>query len=151
NFGITPRAVTIGEAFGDYFAAAMSQRTYAGTAKVPSACVMDWDSTAMRPGAHRLQCWRRLDTNLTNADFDPRDPHGSGQIYSGALWDITQGLGRIRATRAIIEANFSLTPRATFRSGADATVAAVRDLYGDPAAAIAQQAFADRGIMPPPT
>jgi hypothetical protein len=145
NFGVTPRAVAIGEAFGDYFAVALSQSTYAGTRKVPSACVMDWDSTVL-PSPPRLQCLRRVDTNLKNADYDEYDSHWSSQIYSRALWDINQSLGRIRATKVIVEANFSMTPATNFAKAAEATIEAARGLYGDAAANKTQQAFADRGI-----
>jgi Zn-dependent metalloprotease len=147
NFGIGPRARAIGEAFGDYLAVAMSQRTYEGTNRVPSACVMDWDSTFLRPGSTTLQCLRRVDTELTNAEFDSFDPHYSSQIYSRALWDINQGLGRNRATKVIVEANFSLSPATNFRDAAEATVAAARALYTDHAADIATQAFVDRKIL----
>lgn len=145
NFGITAKATAIGEAFGDYLAVTMSQRTYAGSKRVSLACVMDWDATAYSPKA---PCLRRVDLNRDMDDYDAFDPHKSSQIYSRALWDINQGLGRRRATTVIVEANFQLTPRANFKEAADATVRVARRLYGDGAAEIARQAFVDRKILP---
>jgi hypothetical protein len=126
----------------------MSQRNYRGTAKVPSACVMDWDSTFLRPGSDRLQCLRRVDRNMHNSDFDAFDPHTSSQIYSRALWDMNQNLGRARATKVIVEANFRFTPRINFRNAAEVTVATAKRLYNDRAADITRKAFEDRGILP---
>lgn len=148
NFGLNAKAAAIGEAFGDYLAVTMSQRTYRGTNRVPSGCVMDWDSTVLRPHSTQLQCLRRVDTNLDMNDFDTFDPHYSSQIYSRALWDMNQNLGRLRATRAIVEANFALNPRSNYKDAAEATVRATRRLYTDQAAATARQAFVDRGILP---
>ena len=55
------------------------------------------------------------------------------------------------ANTAIIEAQFSFTPTIGFPAAAQLTVDTTRALYGDVEAAQVQQAFADRGILAPPT
>lgn len=150
GYGTTEEAGAIGEGFGDYFAVTMSQRHSPDTAVTPLACVADWDATSYTPGT-TPHCLRRTDGTKIYPDDLRGQVHADGEIWSRALWDINQSLGRKTANRLIIEAQFSFTRGIGFVKAAQRTVAAARDLSGDEAADIVQQAFADRGILPPPT
>jgi len=147
GWGRTFEGSAMGEAFGDYIAITMSQATRAGTTKVPTGCVMDWDATSYTPGP--THCLRRTDTDMTYpADMIPGDFHNSGQIWSRALYDINLGLGRNVGTRIIVEAHFWMNQKTQFAQAAKITVDVARRLEGNAAAATVRQAFQDRGILP---
>jgi hypothetical protein len=142
----------IGEAFGDYMAVTMSQQYGRDTAVTPTACVMDWDATSYTDG--RPHCLRRTDTDKVYPDdLDPaHDPHADGEIWSRALWDMNQSIGRARATKIIVESHFWMTPRINFRQAAEATITVSKELYPNSTGVhdAVVQAFADRGFVPPP-
>lgn len=148
NFGTSNQAGAIGEGFGDYIAVTMSQRNAPDTTKTPWACVMDWDSTAYT--STTPHCLRRVDgTKMFPGDM-VGEVHADGEIWSRALWDMNNNLGRRVATRIIVEAQFSFTPSTTFAAAANTTVATAQALYGPAEAAVTRQAFVDRGILSPP-
>ncbi len=91
-------------------------------------------------------CIRRADTNLTVADKNG-EVHHDGQIWSRALYDINKGLGREKANKVIIEAQFNFAPDTNFAAAANATVAAAQALYGSTDAATVRAAFQARGIL----
>jgi hypothetical protein len=129
----------VGEGFGDYWAATMSQPVNGG---YDVACIAEWNSAGLdspRP------CLRRVDTNLTVADRTG-EPHFDGQIWSRALWDINQRLGRDAANTLILESQFTYPAGADFDEAARATVETARRLLGGAAANVARKAFEGRGI-----
>jgi hypothetical protein len=141
DFGVGHDAGSIGEGFSDYWAVTMSVPVNGGY-EVP--CVADWDSisyTSTEP-----HCLRRVDLDLTVADANGRIHH-DGQIWSRALWEIHQDLGRTTADTIILEAQFSFAPDTSWRDAALATVDAAQRLYGSSAAAVVRQAFEERGIL----
>jgi len=144
GFGSTTEGGSIGEGFGDYLALTMSQANSSDTATTPWACLMDWDSTSYTSGTPH--CIRRADTNLTVADKNG-EVHHDGQIWSRALYDINKGLGREKANKVIIEAQFNFAPDTNFAAAANATVAAAQALYGSTDAATVRAAFQARGIL----
>ncbi|MGH2676363.1 MAG: M4 family metallopeptidase, partial [Actinomycetota bacterium] len=107
-------------------------------------CVADWDSVSYT--VEVPHCLRRVDLDLTVADANG-GIHHDGQIWSRALWDIHQALGRTTADRIILEAQFSFAPDTSWRDAARDTVAAARSLSGNGAANVVQDAFEDRGIL----
>jgi hypothetical protein len=142
----------MGEGFGDYMAVTMSQQYGEDTKVTPTACVMDWDATSYTNS--RPHCLRRTDEDKVYPDdLDPlKDSHADGEMWSRALWDINQALGRNKATTIIVEAQFWMTPRETFRQAAKATVDIAEQLYPSDVGVRTDviQAFADRGFLPPP-
>ena len=141
GFGTTPDAGAIGEAFGDYLAVTVS------AAVAPTgdeACVADWDSTSYTVDVPH--CLRRVDTNLKVAD-ETGEVHDDGQIWSRALWDINQKLGRTKADRIILESQFLFAPDTSFAAAAQATVDTALRLDGARAARVCQRAFHARGIL----
>lgn len=141
GFGTTLQAGSIGEGFGDYWAATMSVPTSGGYV-LP--CVMDWDSTSYTTTVPH--CIRRLDTTKTVADA-VGEVHADGEIWSRALWDIHKALGRLKANTIIIESTYAYTPNTSFAAAATQVVAAARTLYGDAAATAVTKAFHARGIL----
>jgi Fungalysin/Thermolysin Propeptide Motif len=141
RFGQGHDAGSIGEGFGDYWAVTMSEPVDGGY-EVP--CVADWDSVSYT--ADVPHCLRRVDTDLTVADQSGAIHH-DGQIWSRALWDIHQKLGRTRADRIIIESQFLFAPDTTFAAAAQATVDTAQRLAGGRAARVCQRAFQARGIL----
>lgn len=141
GFGSSLQAGSIGEGFGDYWAATMSVPTSGG---YDLPCVMDWDSTSYTTTTPH--CIRRLDTTKTVADT-VGEVHADGEIWSRALWDIHKALGRLKANTVIIESTYAYTPNTTFAAAARKVVATARTLYGDAAATAVTTAFHSRGIL----
>jgi len=144
GFGSTEEGGAIGEGFGDYLAATMSQGNSSDTATTPWACVMDWDSTSYT--STTPHCIRRLDTDKTVAD-KTGEVHDDGEIWSRALWDINGSLGRDTANKIILEAQFGFAPNTDFAQAAQVTVNTAQALYGATTASAVQAAFHARGIL----
>lgn len=143
GFGASPEAGAIGEGFGDYWAATVSNVV----APTPDpACIADWDSVSYTSSTPH--CLRRVDTDL-HYPVDLRgEVHYDGQIWSRALWDIRGQLGHVQADTIILEAQFDFAPDTTMPAAAAATVAAAQRLYGPAAASAVTAAFQARGILP---
>ncbi|GAA2788147.1 M4 family metallopeptidase [Kribbella solani] len=141
GFGESEQAGAIGEGFGDYWAVTMSVPVSKGF-NLP--CVMDWDATSYT--TDEPHCLRRTDTGKTTDDIDG-EVHDDGEIWSNALWDIHQALGRAKANKVILEATFFYDPDTSFAAAAQDTVQAARLLYGKAAAAQVTKAFQDRKIL----
>jgi hypothetical protein len=141
DFGSGHDAGSIGEGFSDYWAVTMSEPVSGGY-EVP--CVANWDSVSYTDTVPH--CLRRTDLDLTVADQNGRIHH-DGQIWSRALWDIHNGLGRRTADTIILEGQFSFAPDTSFRDAALDTVVAARTLFGATAARRVERAFRDRGIL----
>jgi hypothetical protein len=140
TFYDSAEAGAIGEGFGDYWAADVSE-VVAGVQPDP-ACIAEWDSTSYTPGP--IHCLRRLDTTLAYpADLNGR-VHHDGQIWSHALWNLRTAIGNVHADTAILWAQFGLTGP-TMPELARAIVAQAETRYGEGAAALA--AFHERGIL----
>ncbi len=144
NFGQSIDGGSIGEAFGDWWAMIMSVPLQKDSAAAPLACIGDWDAVSYTEEAPH--CLRRTDTDLTVADREYQ-VHFDGQIWSRALFDIYNELGRNESARVVLEAQFSYTPDTTFAQAAETTVATAKALCGDRAAAKVKAAFVARGIL----
>jgi hypothetical protein len=141
GFGVGHDAGSIGEGFGDYWAATMSQPVSDGYGVT---CIADWDSISYTVDVPH--CLRRVDTDLTIDDQTGRIHH-DGQIWSRALWDIHTALGRTTADRIVLTAQYHFNPSTTFRDAALEVVDAARSVGGTSAAIVARSAFEDRGIL----
>ena len=148
GFGSSEEAGSIGEAFGDYFAVTVGDwvaKQYGVPEREDLACVADWDSTSYTSGP--THCLRRLDMNKHYPQDVVGEVHADGEIWSQALFQIRTALGPAVADRIIIDAQFGFAPDTSFAAAARQTVATARSLYGPSQAAVAQKAFADRGIL----
>ncbi|GAA3090773.1 hypothetical protein JOF29_007775 [Kribbella aluminosa] len=141
GFGESEQAGAIGEGFGDYWAVTNSVPVSKGF-NLP--CVMDWDATSYT--TDEPHCLRRTDGTKTVDDIDG-EVHDDGEIWSRALWDIQQSLGRTKADKLILEATFFYDPDTSFAGAAQDTVQAARLLYGKAAAQTVTDAFKARKIL----
>jgi hypothetical protein len=142
GFGSTLEAGSIGEAFGDYLAVAVSTAVTGNTFQQP--CVADWDSTSYTPGP--IHCLRRLDSTKHYPEDVEGEVHADGEMWSAALWQARQAIGDpILTDRIIVNAQFDFTPGISFRDAALKTIAAAGS--NKRAAAAFTQAFTDRGFL----
>jgi hypothetical protein len=148
GFGTNLESGAIGEAFGDYFAVAVTDWRTGVPTKTPEACVADWDSVSYTSTVPH--CLRRLDSTKHYPEDLVGEVHADGVIWSAALYDIRRSLGSARkADRIIVEAQFSFAADTSFAAAARHTVAAAKKLYpGEPATAAAvRAAFTSRGLL----
>ena len=73
--------------------------------------------------------------------------HHDGQIWSRALYDIHNALGRETADTIILQAQFDFGVDPSFAEAAEAPVDAAEAIAGTGAALKVQKAFEDRGIL----
>ena len=145
GFGQSLEAAAIGEGFGDYFAASFF------AVKKPArylASVGTWDAIK---NSGSPPCLRRLDEKLTYESFDhgaDADEHENGKIWSAALWEIWNAVGRDVADRIIVESHFQLDGYTTFARGARAIIDADENLYDGKHRAALRRIFRRRGIGP---
>ena len=145
GFGSSNQSGAIGEGFGDYWAYTMSSAVSANTAITPLACIADWDAVSYTTGTPH--CLRRVDgTKVYPADAD-NEVHDDGEMWSRALYDIHNALGRTTANTLILEAQFGFAPDTTFAAAANQTVATAQSLYGTSAANACRAAFQARGFI----
>jgi hypothetical protein len=145
GFGSTAQAGAIGEGFGDYWAMTMASAVSPNTPTTPWACIADWDAVSYTSGTPH--CLRRLDgTKVYPGDLDG-EVHDDGEIWSRALFDIFNAIGRTKADTAILEAQFSFAPGTTMPAAATRVVNAAQALYGTAAASACTAAFHARGIL----
>ncbi|HJP88967.1 MAG TPA: hypothetical protein VJ850_08040 [Candidatus Limnocylindrales bacterium] len=132
----------ISEGFGDYWAATVSEWATGG--EPDPECIAEWDSISYTAGP--VHCLRRLDSTRMYPDGLTGEVHRDGTIWSHALWNLRGAIGATHADTAILRAQFDWTGT-TMPDLATRIVAAVDDLYGAGEAALAQAAFAERGIL----
>lgn len=146
GFGTTGETGTLGEGFGDYWAAALTDDSFATV--LGPACVASWDATAYNPyiGFPGTGCARRVD----EANLFPRDQffeiHEDAVIWSAALWDLRNALGGPVADPLVIKSHTFLTTTAVFLNAADALILADQALYGGAHAGAIHAAMKSRGI-----
>ena len=121
-----------------------SAATVAPTPDAP--CVADWDATSYT--ANAPHCLRRTDTSAHYPEnLSATSVHRNGLIWSGALWDIRNAVGRVTADTVILEAHFSMGLVTTMAYAAEQTVATAQRLYDAATAAQVRAAFEGRGIL----
>ncbi|MBI3950763.1 MAG: M36 family metallopeptidase [Acidobacteria bacterium] len=141
-----------GEGFGDYLAAAMSHREGpAGTHSIYDPCLGEWFSqcfTSAEPA-----CLRRMDNSTAVAHWPEHrsgDPHFTGEIWSAALYDLQNMLGRDTTVTLALESNFRLPDAPSMPESAEALSQADDDVYGNSHQAPINSVFTSRGLFPQP-
>jgi hypothetical protein len=145
GFGSTAQSGAIGEGFGDYWAFTMSSAVSANTATTPLACIADWDAisyTSTTP-----HCLRRVDGTKVYPTNVDGEVHDDGEIWSRALFDIFNSLGRTTTDTIVLEAQFSFAPNTTFTAAAQRVVTTAQALFGASAAAACTAAMHARGFI----
>ncbi len=137
----------ISEGFGDYWAATVVEWALAQQGLPPSSdpeCIADWDAVSYTPGL--IHCLRRLDRDLSYPDEITGAVHRDGQIWSHALWNLRTAIGAEHADTAILKGQLGWTGT-DMPELAQRIVDQVEALYGDAEEALAEAAFAERGIL----
>lgn len=142
DFFSSTEAGGISEGFGDYWAATVSE--WVGGVQPDPECIAEWDAISYDPTAP--YCLRRLDRDLMYPTDITGAVHRDGQIWSHALWNLRDAIGATHADTAILRAQFDWVG-STMPDLAQRIVDAVDDLYGAGEAALAEAAFAERGIL----
>jgi hypothetical protein len=132
---------TMGEGFGDYMAAVMSNLTTGGSAF--DTCIFDWDGISYSPDG---TCGRLADVSLTVTKAEKRcqkQIHCVGQIWSSTLFELRTALGNDSngqsiMDRVVLEANFLNTKKTGFKDAGRALLASDQLLYGGAHAAAIQ-------------
>jgi hypothetical protein len=141
GYGTTLEAGSIGEGFGDYWAFTMSEPNN----RRDPACIADWDSTGYAAGPPF--CLRRVDTSFHWPEDDKGEVHRNGRMWSRALFDIHNALGRTVTDRIVLESQFLYTPDESFAAASNAAIQTAQRLYGKKAAQTARDAFVARGFI----
>lgn len=126
NFGSSAEGGAMHEGFGDFWAGTMLSRASGGWS---DACMAEWFTSYLFVTADGTPpCLRNMDNSLTY-DYESGDPHLTGQVWSGALWNLREALGREEGERLALEANFLLPVDGGFHAGAEALLMADAALH----------------------
>ncbi len=124
---------TMGEGFGDYMAAAMSNLLTGGSKF--DTCIFDWDGIPYSPTG---TCGRvaNLTIDVKKAENKcQKEIHCVGMVWSSTLFELRTQLGndvngQSVMDRVVLEANFANTEKTNFKQGAKNLIAADQLLYG---------------------
>lgn len=133
----------MGEGFGNFWAtsyfAAQNPTTFF------KSCWAEWDYSNSLPGcAWIINSTKHYPEDMVN------NLHLDGQIWSAALWEIWNALGRDPSNRIAIQSHFLLAnppSQARFGEGADAIIAADQNLYSGTNRLTIADVFRRRGIF----
>ncbi|MBI1747907.1 MAG: M36 family metallopeptidase [Acidobacteria bacterium] len=143
GFGlVASEAGAIAEGWGDFWASAYHSAVSGG---FQDTCFGDWDATPYG-NLGNPRCWRRLDRNKHYPEDIVRRVHEDGEIWSQALWDIRQAIGRDNAIKLALEANYRFSSSVSFTEAANALVAAARALFDEPSQAAVRDSLQRRGL-----
>jgi subtilisin-like proprotein convertase family protein len=153
----TSESRALGEGICDYlaFSQHVAQRVQSGR---DPFCFADWDARCWEddpsqgcvypPGS---DCLRRLDSTRTMADYERLQgagvEHRNGTIWSSALRELHQQLGKTVTDTIVFESIFDTPPHPTFAVAARRLLEADRLLYGGAHAAVICDAMTARGIL----
>ncbi|HEX8253637.1 MAG TPA: proprotein convertase P-domain-containing protein [Thermoanaerobaculia bacterium] len=155
TFASESRALS--EGFGDYWAYSQHVAQREASGRDPF-CFADWDARcweddpsqrcAYQPNS---DCLRRLDSTATMANYERNEgsgvEHRNGAIWSSALREIHQQIGKTAADTIVLESIFDTPPHPTFAIAARRLLDADRELYNAAHAAQICSAMLARGIL----
>jgi subtilisin-like proprotein convertase family protein len=155
TFASESRALS--EGLGDYWAFSQHVARRRASGRDPY-CFADWDARCWEDDpsercsyAPGTDCLRRLDSPKTMADYDRRDSsgveHRNGAIWSSALREIHEQLGKQLTDTIVLESLFDIPPHPTFAVAARRLIEADRLLYGGVHADVICSAMTARGIV----
>lgn len=153
----TSESRALSEGLSDYWAYSTHVAQRLATGRDPF-CFADWDARCWeddasqqcgyRPGA---DCLRRLDSALTMAEYERSGgsgaEHRNGAIWSSALREIHQQLGRDVTDTIVVESMFDVPPHPTFAVMAQRMIEADRLLFNAVHAQTICVAMLNRGIV----
>jgi len=147
NFGQSYESGSMGEGFGDYWAAALTDD--AAATALGTACIGEWDATFYDPwnGNPGTGCLRRVDgSRQYPKDLVYNSIHADGEIWSAALWRLRQAAGAAMVDPLVIKSHTFLDTSPGFVDAADALLAADAALYGGTLNGAIETALAAGGI-----
>jgi hypothetical protein len=151
GYGRGNDARSIGEGFGDYWAAAMSSRSPGPPANRWNVCIFDWDGISY--SGDDPPCGRRADDprTLSLARFECfRQIHCVGQVWSSALWDVRKAIGGPTMDEIVLASQFEYVDNERFPDAAQALLNADQSLNGGAnEATICAEMETQRGISVP--
>ncbi len=135
----------IHEGFADYFAASMYAEVNKGFMR---ECISPWAGQAFDPNA---PCFRTTVELLTYPDdyIPGGDPHRNGMIWSSALWELWNILGKRVTDDIILESHYLYSQYPTFIEAAQAIILADKLLYNGEHENIIRDVFERKGILTP--
>lgn len=119
--GCDTEAGAMGEGFGDYWAASNTYDISIANGFDP-ACIGEWDWTP--------NCLRRVDSAKHYPEDMAGECHADGEIWSAALWDLFNVLGKTITDTLVLQSHFLVPDDPTFSDGAQALLDADDQLYG---------------------
>jgi len=119
NFGSSLEGGSMGEGFGDYWAASVGAQFSGG---FQDLCLAEWDATSY--SSSNPPCLRRLDGTKHYPEDLAGEVHDDGEIWSAALWQIRTAIGATNSDKVVLASHFLLSPTASFNQGANALVTA---------------------------
>jgi len=140
GFGAGYQAGAIDEGFGDFHA--VMAHSLGPAIKSDPACVAPWDATSYSPPP----CLRRTDTNKHFPEFFENDIHHDGEMWSSALFEASATMGPLETLRLVVEANFLLSPTATFQQASDAVRQTETAIHAGANSELLRRLFTWRGL-----
>lgn len=135
----------MGEGYADYLAATNAARQPSTDHAQYDPAVGEWDATSYNPGNPPFL--RRVDTNAHYPEDRSGDPHVTGMIWSGALWDIKNAIGQATADHIFLEGNFLLPSSPLLPQAAQSYLQADMNLFGGSHQAAMNAVFTARGLL----
>lgn len=128
----TREGATLGEGFGDYVAAMMSNLTTGGSPA--DTCIFDWDGIPYSPDG---TCGRlaNVKSDVETAERKCRkEIHCVGQVWSSMLFELRTAIGEDTSgtsvmDKVVLESNFLLTKKTSYKSAGKALLAADQLVY----------------------
>ena len=141
----TREGATMGEGFGDYMAAAMSEPDHRRQPVRHLHLRLGRDRRTRRPAPAAGSPNRRYDVKKAERKCH-KEIHCVGEVWSSTLFELRTALGNDPSgqsvmDRVVLEANFMLTTKSDFKDGAKALIAADQLLYGGAHAATIEAAL----------
>jgi subtilisin-like proprotein convertase family protein len=153
----TSESRALSEGFGDYWAYSAHSEQRLASGRDPF-CLADWDARCGGDDASQqcaypagADCLRRVDGTRTMAGFERAGSagveHRNGSIWSSALREIHQQLGRTVTDTIVIESLFDVPPNPTFAVMARRMIEADRLLFNGMHGQAICAAMLARGIV----
>jgi hypothetical protein len=135
----------MGEGWADYWACTNAARHPSANHAMYDPVEGEWDAVSYNPGNPPFL--RRVDTDSHYPEDRNHDPHVTGMIWSRALWDIHQALGRAVADRVFLEGNFLMPFAPTLPQAAQAMLQVDKTMNEGANQDVMRAAFEARGLI----
>jgi hypothetical protein len=144
--GINNLPGALNEAYADYFAGTMTEEAEVGQYALNDLVPSDFCGLASEEDAAENYA-RDMRSTRTCPDDLVGEVHVDSQIFSAALWEMREALGKLAADSIALYAVLQLTEESDFDVAANATIEAARDIYGDATAEQVKGFFASRNLL----